>query len=215
MANPPYYVDLPIDEYASMIPEIWALWLEHDLIQYLDWMGSDCWWDQTTLYFDAGTEDQFYIVPACNAFAANLDAMGADYEYQVFEGGHFDKLDERFPIALEFLCTAMHHRWGWWWDSQEEYCAVEADLLEPQNTMAIADHYCSDRTVTFELLEPADVTVTIYDAMGRTVASPFSGYLDPGRQTVSFGGNSFASGMYFYSVTANNETVTGKLLLIP
>ena len=215
LSNPPYYVDLPIDEYANMIPEVWALWLEHDLVQYLGWMGTDCWWDQTTLYFDAGTEDQFYTVPACNAFAANLDAMGVDFEYQVFEGGHFDKLHERFPIALEFLCTAMHHKWGWWWDSECGCCAEEAMALNPMASSLITSHFASERTVTFQLLEPADVTVTIYDAMGRMAASPVSGRLDSGRQSVSFAGENFASGMYFYTITTGGETVTGKLLQIP
>ena len=214
LSNPPYYVDIPLDENGELIPEVWDLWLEHNLPVYLGWLGTDCWWNRTTIYFDAGTEDQFYIVPASNAFAANLDAMGINYEYQVFTGGHFDKLNERFPIALEFLCSAMRNRWGWWWDSEPEFCQME-------NSDSAIGFHCSEvapgggePSVSFQLEAPANVSLVIYDAAGRVVGTPCEGPLDPGCHRVDLNRMDLSTGVYFYSITAGNDFATGKILMV-
>jgi hypothetical protein len=213
LTNPPYYVDLPIDEYAALVPEVWPLWMEHNLPQYLQWMSNDCGGNHTTIYFDAGTQDQFYIVPASNAFADSLDAMGISYEYQVFEGGHFDKLSERFPIAIEFLCTEMRHRWGWS-DSEEEFEAI------PDNDTVIGFHFAcredlfSGSIIRFDLHVSGNVTINIFDATGRVVETLIDSHLDAGLHSVNLDGTGLSSGLYFYSIHALDETVTGKILMI-
>lgn len=204
LTNPPYFVELPLDEYANIIPEVWAVWLEHNLPEYLGWMSSDCGSTCPTIYFDAGTEDQFYTVPASNAFAANLDAMGIPYQYEIFEGGHFDKLDERFPIALEFLCGLMNHTWGWSMDQGSE----------PGNSAVIASHAASmdDGTVTFSLNVQARVALEVYDLSGRVVVSSAAGMLEQGTHILDCCTRDLSAGVYFYSITACGETVTGKII---
>jgi hypothetical protein len=55
------------------------------------------------IYFDVGEDDEFFLYEPNVAFAEALDDLGLEYEFQVFEGGHFDKFTERMPIGLAFL----------------------------------------------------------------------------------------------------------------
>jgi len=213
LTNPPYYVDLPIDEYAGIVPEVWSLWMEHNLPQYLQLMADACGGDHASIYFDAGTLDQFYIVPASNAFADSLDAMGIDYEYQIFEGGHFDKLSERFPIAINFLCNEMHHSWGWS-DFEDE----SAMLPDPGSVFgfhsAVGGDCGGSSLITFDLYVPGNVALDIYDGAGRIVETVFHGPMDAGLHTVDMDCAGLASGVYFYSIRSHGETAAGKILLM-
>lgn len=208
LGNPPYYVDLPLDEYANYISEIWALWMQHNLPQYMQELGGGGP-NTPAIYMDAGTQDQFYILPACMAFTDSLDELGIPYEFQVFEGGHFDKLHERFPIAIEFLCSYMHHTWGCSGDSQTgvttEVFGIHAAASVPGSNEGI---------ISFELLSPGNVAVNLYDMSGRLVGTPLDGPAAVGSHTVRVEGSSLAEGMYFYSISSQGERVTGKLLIL-
>jgi len=208
LMNPPYYVDLPLDEYANIVPEVWALWMEHNIPQYLEGFSHPSWRNRCRIYFDAGTQDQFYILPASSAFACSLDAMGINYEFQVFEGGHFDKLYQRFPIALDYLCSAMNHKMG---------SPTGGDGAPPPAIGTVIGSHgpVSDgRAITFELLTPGYVTVAIFDCTGRLVSTPAGAEMDAGQQRVALNETSMSSGVYFYSIRSGGEAVTGKVLML-
>lgn len=210
LANPPFYVDLPLDPYAQLVPEVWALWMQHNMPNLVQNLASPPWRHDGRIYFDAGTQDQFYILPSSNAFACSLDVMGIDYEYQVFVGGHFDKLTERFPIAIDFLCSAMHHKWGGS-DGGERLPLAQSAVLgshsgrvEPTGGIGI----------TFDLTVPADVTLAIYDCTGRRVSSLHEGTLGSGSHTVRMDAGGLPSGVYFYGIACDGELASGKLLVL-
>ncbi len=213
LSNPPYYVDLPIDEDANYIPEVWALWMEHNLPQYLQGLDGNHGGNSPAIYFDAGTLDQFYILPACNAFADSLDLLGIEYEYQVFEGGHFDMLHERFPIALDFLCGYMHHKWGW---SDNSLTSPSEELL-----ISVIGYHSSFRgegyresIITFDLHSSGYVVLDVYDVSGRKVETLLDNSMNAGLHTVTLDGSSLTDGVYFYSIRTQGEIVTGKILMI-
>ena len=215
LSNPPYYVDLPIDEYANYIPEVWELWMEHNLPQLMQELASSSGGNSVNIYFDAGTLDQFYILPACNAFADSLDLMGINYEYQIFEGGHFDMLHERFPIAVGFLCNVMHHTWGW----NSNYSGTEPSVVE-QQLPAIGFHssfmeeYLNRSVITFDLHIPGNVVLDVYDASGRKVETLVDNSMNAGLHSVTLEGSALSAGVYFYSIQTQGEVVSGKILII-
>ena len=98
LENPPYFVQLPLDPNAEIIPEVWSLWMDYNPSNLISALADNTC--HPRIYFDIGTRDEFHGMPACDAFAESLSIMGIGYEYQVFNGGHFDKLGERFPIAI-------------------------------------------------------------------------------------------------------------------
>ncbi|MCK5785341.1 MAG: T9SS type A sorting domain-containing protein [Candidatus Sabulitectum sp.] len=212
LTSPPYYVDLPLDRWANYVPEVWALWMNHNLPQFLQNLPAEdgC---APRIYFDAGTLDQFYILPACNAFADSLDAMGIAYEYQVFLGGHFDKLYERFPIAVRFLCKRMHHN-NRQCDDYEELSGVAEPLSTIGFHSAVNDRISNETRITFDLHTSGYVSLDIYDGMGRIIETLINSNMDTGLHTASFNGSGLASGVYFYSISSGGDHATGKVLLV-
>ncbi len=58
------------------------------------------------------------------------------------------------------------------------------------------------------------VTLDVYNILGQKVATLFSGVRDQGNYAATFNGSQFASGVYFYRLTAGNSSMTKKLVLI-
>ena len=98
--------------------------------------------------------------------------------------------------------------------------------LTPQETILLANYpnpFNPETWIPYQLAKPADVTLTIYDIQGRVVrdldlghqrAGIYQGksraaYWD-GRNAV---GESVASGVYFYTLTAGDFTATRKMLI--
>jgi photosystem II stability/assembly factor-like uncharacterized protein len=52
-------------------------------------------------------------------------------------------------------------------------------------------------TIAFDIASSTEVTLRVYDATGREVATLFDGRLEPGSYTSTFDGTSVASGVYF------------------
>jgi hypothetical protein len=78
----------------------------------------------------------------------------------------------------------------------------------------------SDRTtLAFALPEAADVTLTVYDVMGRKVATLQEGRLPAGAHEVRWdgradGGTELASGLYIARLTAGDQTRTQRLTIV-
>ena len=69
-------------------------------------------------------------------------------------------------------------------------------------------------TIRYELPEARDVTVAVYDALGRKVKTLVAGEEQRGRQELSFQAEGLASGVYFYRITAGDYAETRKLVLV-
>jgi hypothetical protein len=68
------------------------------------------------------------------------------------------------------------------------------------------------------LVADADISIEVYDVMGRRVRMQSLGAQSAGWKTIPFDGRSdtgkpLASGVYFYKVTANGTTVTNKMVI--
>jgi photosystem II stability/assembly factor-like uncharacterized protein len=68
--------------------------------------------------------------------------------------------------------------------------------------------------ISYQLPVISKVTLKIYDALGREVATLVNEEMKLGRNTVQWDGSRFASGIYFYSLQAGNFVETKKMLLI-
>ena len=69
-------------------------------------------------------------------------------------------------------------------------------------------------TIPFALPEPADVTITLYDIMGRRVATLLNDTRPAGWHNVTWDASSLASGAYFYRIRTDSFTSVKKLTLI-
>jgi hypothetical protein len=68
--------------------------------------------------------------------------------------------------------------------------------------------------VSFELGALSSVSLKVYDILGREVATLAEGRTEAGEHTVQWDATGFASGIYFYRLTAGNFSSTRKLVLM-
>ena len=59
-----------------------------------------------------------------------------------------------------------------------------------------------------------NVKLAVYDITGKEVSVLVNGNLEPGSYEYTFSGNGITSGVYFYRLTAGNNSQTHKMLLI-
>ncbi len=57
------------------------------------------------------------------------------------------------------------------------------------------------------------VTITIYDVLGQRVETLYSGMQTTGGHQVTFNGERFASGVYFYHLQTEAYSLTKKIML--
>ena len=66
----------------------------------------------------------------------------------------------------------------------------------------------------FGVPNASQVTIKVYDARGREVATLVDGLLGPGYHRVAIDGRELASGVYFCRMDAGRFSATNKLLVI-
>jgi len=68
--------------------------------------------------------------------------------------------------------------------------------------------------IEFSINSPKNVRLVIFDSIGRRVETLIDGRLNEGFHFVDFDGSGLASGVYFYRIRTNEQTLTQKMLLI-
>jgi hypothetical protein len=68
--------------------------------------------------------------------------------------------------------------------------------------------------IRFELAKAGLVNLTLYDAAGREVRTLVNGTFAAGAHTANFDASGLTSGVYFYTLRADNYTATRKMLLM-
>ena len=69
-------------------------------------------------------------------------------------------------------------------------------------------------SIRFTLAEGSRVHLVVYDILGRSVTSLMDRWSEPGEHMVPFGGNSLASGVYIYRLTAGSSQETRRMILL-
>lgn len=68
--------------------------------------------------------------------------------------------------------------------------------------------------IDYEIPEAGNVTLKVFDALGREVRTLVSENKTAGKYTVRFDGSNLACGIYFYRLTCNQFTSTKKMMLM-
>lgn len=68
--------------------------------------------------------------------------------------------------------------------------------------------------ISYQLSAISDVTLKVYDILGREVATLVNQKQSAGKYSVTFNGNALPSGVYFYRLVAGNDMAVKKLLLL-
>jgi hypothetical protein len=103
-------------------------------------------------------------------------------------------------------------------DGQFEYSnIIEVDAGLPK-VFALEQNYPNpfnpSTVMSYQLPVASNVSLKVYDVLGREVATLVNGRQEAGRYSVSFNAASFASGVYFYRLQAGNFVQTKKMMLV-
>lgn len=91
------------------------------------------------------------------------------------------------------------------------------------NSVVISDFHLSQNypnpfnpstTINFSLPTSGFVTLKVYDALGREVASLVNENKEAGNYSVVFDATGLSSGMYFYKLQFGSQTITKKMMLM-
>ena len=69
-------------------------------------------------------------------------------------------------------------------------------------------------TIRFSLPEAVEVTLVVYDILGRKVTTLVDEYREPGEHSVLFDAGHVASGVYIYQIRAGEFVETKRLMLV-
>ncbi len=69
-------------------------------------------------------------------------------------------------------------------------------------------------TISFSLPDAAEVSIVVFDALGRQVATLMTGTLGAGTHDVSFGADNLSAGLYSYQLKAGEFTAVRKMMLL-
>jgi len=71
-----------------------------------------------------------------------------------------------------------------------------------------------ETTINFSLANKSDVTLAVYDAMGRKVTELVNSQMKSGHHNVKFSGANLASGVYYYNLKAEGKNFIKKMMLV-
>jgi Putative esterase len=105
-AEPDGTVTLPFDPATGRLrDEVWARWLALDPVRMAAGHAAQLR-SLRGIYLDAGRRDQFWLDLGAAAFSAELDALGIEHTFELFDATH-SGIEYRYPKGLAFLAERL------------------------------------------------------------------------------------------------------------
>jgi Putative esterase len=99
-------VTLPFDPATGRLrDEVWARWLALDPVRMAAGHAEQLR-GLRGIYLDAGRRDQYYLDLGAAAFSAELDALGVEHVFELFDATH-SAIEYRYPAGLAFLAERL------------------------------------------------------------------------------------------------------------
>jgi hypothetical protein len=109
------------------------------------------------------------------------------------------------------------YNWTYTWIGNQWLTGVQRDEAVP-GTYELSQNYPNPfnptTNIRFSVAQSGNVSLKLYDVLGREVAALVNERKAPGRYEVKFDGGGLASGVYFYRLQAGNFIQARKLLLL-
>jgi S-formylglutathione hydrolase FrmB len=105
-AEPDGTVTLPFDPATGKLrDEVWQRWLALDPVRMAT-RHADALRSMRGVYVDAGTRDEYYLDLGATAFVAELEALGVDHVFELFDATHAG-IEYRYPKAVAYLAERL------------------------------------------------------------------------------------------------------------
>ena len=97
------------------------------------------------------------------------------------------------------------------------YNSVEVDF-ETVKEYSLSQNYPNpfnpSTEINYTLAKSGNITLKIYNLLGSEIATLVNGFMEAGKHSVKFDANDITSGIYFYTIKADNFTSTRKMILM-
>ena len=97
------------------------------------------------------------------------------------------------------------------------YNSVEVDY-ETVKEYSLSQNYPNpfnpNTEINFSIAKSGNVTLKVYNILGSEVATLVNGFMEAGKHSVKFSANEFTSGVYLYTIKADNFNSTRKMILM-
>ncbi len=97
------------------------------------------------------------------------------------------------------------------------YNSVEVDF-ETVKEYSLSQNYPNpfnpSTEINYTLAKSGNITLKVYNLLGSEVATIVNGFMEAGKHSVKFDANDITSGIYFYTIKADNFTSTRKMILM-
>jgi hypothetical protein len=101
--------------------------------------------------------------------------------------------------------------------SSRIYTPLEVDF-ESVKEYSLSQNYPNpfnpSTEINYTLAKSGDVTLKIYNLLGSEVTTLVNGFMEAGKHSVKFDANDITSGIYFYTIKADNFKSTRKMILM-
>jgi hypothetical protein len=105
-AEPDGRVTLPFDPATGRLREqVWDRWLALDPVRMAAGHAEQLR-SLRGVYLDAGRRDEYYLDLGAAAFAAELDTLGVEHAFELFDATH-SAIEYRYPKGLAFLAERL------------------------------------------------------------------------------------------------------------
>ncbi|MBW7856287.1 MAG: T9SS type A sorting domain-containing protein [Ignavibacteria bacterium] len=166
-------------------------------LNFHDWKEVKVKLDEENFHLVTKVKEDFSITET-EAFALNIDFIADDdFKSGIFQSGI--ALVSEIQNKETFEDTGLRSN-----VTSEESVFKAKNYPNPFNPST---------TITYFLPEATDVTLTVYDRLGREVSVLVSGNQSEGTHSVEFNAESLPSGIYFYRIKTPLHTEVMKMML--
>ena len=137
------------------------------------------------------------------------------YDYIAYCGDYpstvIDSTSFQFTVTGSAL-SEQNNEWiltGWFDDNKD--ISIPAGFSLGQN---YPNPFNATTTIEYQLPVASDVSLEIYNLLGRKVETLVESRINAGNHIVSWDASKFSSGIYFYKLTAGHNVITRKMNLL-
>jgi len=121
----------------------------------------------------------------------------------------YDAASFPFTVTAPRMSNGEYDSWvleGNWEDAE-----IPDELGLPLN---YPNPFNANTTISYNLPTGGNVTLDVYNLMGRKVTTLTDGWLKAGKHNIIFDASDYSSGIYFYILTTGDETISRRMTLL-
>jgi len=172
----------------------------------------------STLNWDAGMIDSNPLLrsPGAGDFHLMAIACGDSIDSPCIDMG--DPTIEDFLLDCDWGLGGVRSDMGAYGGGDSTMVGIEIESVQLPDKLIILQYYPNPfnalTTIRYELPQSADITIDIYDLLGRKVETLFNERQQAGYHQTVWNAEGFSSGVYFYNIKAGYFAETKKMVLL-